>query len=288
MMLIDMVSVAIHASGFIVLFYATGTALFLAMFDNPDPAHAQVMDSIRHTAQRSAWAGILLLLMHQGLAGARMMGEWTGITDWSMQWRALQNSAGAASSLRIAGLCLLAMNLRSRDVRGMAAATTGSLVVIASFVLTGHTATQPLRWLLAPLLMLHLWIVAFWFGGLWPLYLVTNTDSRYAATLIARFSITAGRLVPCIAVTGIWMAYLLLPGPQTLLEPYGLLLLGKAGGFVLLMGLAAWNKWRLGPAIAAGSQSAAVTFRRSVLSEFVLLCLVLIIAAVMTGWFSPE
>ena len=43
------------------------------------------------------------------------------------------------------------------------------------------------------------------------------------------------------------MAVLLLPNLSALSEPYGKLLIAKVVGFALLMGLAAANKWRLGP-----------------------------------------
>jgi putative copper export protein len=54
------------------------------------------------------------------------------------------------------------------------------------------------------------------------------------------------------------------------------------------MGLAALNKWRLGPAIGAGDAGALVYLRRSVLLEWLLLAAVVTATATMTGLFSPE
>ena len=56
----------------------------------------------------------------------------------------------------------------------------------------------------------------------------------------------------------------------------------------VLLGLAALNKWRFGPAIERGDTRAARGFRRCVVSEYVLIAAVLSVTAVMTTFFSPE
>ena len=84
------------------------------------------------------------------------------------------------------------------------------------------------------------------------------------------------------------MAVLLLPSVSALSEPYGELLIAKVVGFAVLMGLAAANKWRLGPALVHGSVQTGRWFRRSVAAEYVLIAAVLTITAVMTSFFSPE
>jgi putative copper export protein len=94
--------------------------------------------------------------------------------------------------------------------------------------------------------------------------------------------------VPVILLAGIVMAVLLLPSVSALSEPYGKLLIAKGVGFAVLMGLAAANKWRLGPALVHGAGQSARWFRRSVAAEYVLIALVLTITAVMTTFFSPE
>src|SRR5207237_1109566 len=106
---------------------------------------------------------------------------------------------------------------------------------------------------LATLLMLHLMVVAFWFGALWPLIVASlrETPAR-ASDIIERFTAVATWLVPVILLTGIVIAVLLLPSVSALREPYGELLIAKLVGFAVLMGLAAANKWRLGPALAHG------------------------------------
>ena len=124
---------------------------------------------------------------------------------------------------------------------------------MGSFVLTGHTAVHQRR-LLAPLLILHVSIVAFWFGSLGPLRLVLRLEPpATAAAVLTRFSVAAVWLVPLIAVAGAGMALLLLPDVAALRQPYGLALLTKASLFALLMALAAMNRLRLVPALAGAA-----------------------------------
>jgi len=69
---------------------------------------------------------------------------------------------------------------------------------------------------------------------------------------------------------------------------YGQLLLAKITLFAVLMGLAAGNRWRFGPGIAVGKAAAAQQFRRTVATEYLLICGVLAVTAVMTTFYSPE
>jgi putative copper resistance protein D len=69
---------------------------------------------------------------------------------------------------------------------------------------------------------------------------------------------------------------------------YGLLLLAKFTGFTALIGLAALNRWRLGPAVATGNMAAIRSFRRSLGVEYVFFAGVLSVTALMTTLYSPE
>jgi len=124
---------------------------------------------------------------------------------------------------------------------------------------------------------------------LWPLIVASlrETPAR-ASEIIERFTAVATWLVAVILLAGIVMAVLLLPSVSALSEPYGKLLIAKVVGFAVLMGLAAANKWRLGPALVHGSVQTGRWFRRSVAAEYVLIAAVLTITAVMTSFFSPE
>ena len=72
-------------------------------------------------------------------------------------------------------------------------------------------------------------------------------------------------------------------------QPYGELVIAKVALFAVLLALAAFNKWRFGPALAGdGDLAAGQRFRRMVIAEYVLIVVVLAVTAVMTTFFSPE
>jgi len=218
-----------------------------------------------------------------------MADELRGVFDPSLQRLVLASTASVVLLARLAGLGILAIAGRRPGSSLRFLGAFGAVLLAASFALTGHTAVHPLRLALAPLLTAHTLIVAFWFGSLLPLYLVTVHETRErAGNAIEAFSVIAMRSVPWIALTGLVMALLLVRQMAVLAQPYGRLLLLKVGGFVVLMGLAALNRWRFGPAVAAGSGEGVLRLRRSLVAEYALIVGVLTATAIMTSFFSPD
>jgi copper resistance protein D len=282
----DVLSVVLRALSFVLLFQAAGIALFAAIF-------GRWLDSTRGTVRRlgqlSVLAALVLVVAHYALEAARMSGEMSGMLDLSLQDMVWNSSSRAALISRLAGLLLIAVGLQGTGPRCSIAAVGGAVLATGAFTLTGHTSVNLHRGALAALLMLHLLVVAFWFGALGPLYLSSLRETPVrASALIERFTAGASWLVPVIFLAGVAMAALLLPSVSVLTEPYGELLIAKIVGFALLMALAAANKWRLGPALVQGGAQTGRWFRRSVAAEYVLIAAVLTITAVMTTFFSPE
>jgi putative copper resistance protein D len=282
----DVLSVILRALSFVLLFQAAGVAIFVAIFGR---RLASSRGAVRRLGQAAAIAAIVLVAAHYALEAARMAGEMSGMWDATLQGIEWNSPARAALICRLLGLLLIAVGLQGASARGTIVAVGGAVLATGAFTLTGHTSVSVHRGALATLLILHLLVVAFWFGALWPLYLASlrETPAR-ASDIIDRFTAAATWLVPLILLAGIVMAVLLLPNLSALSEPYGKLLIAKAAGFALLMGLAAANKWRLGPALVHGTVQSGWWFRRSVAAEFVLIAAVLTITAVMTSFFSPE
>jgi copper resistance protein D len=163
------------------------------------------------------------------------------------------------------------------------------VLAVGALVLTGHTSTHPQRALLAPLLLLHLLAAAFWFGALAPLCLSLKHERlAEAQAVLRRFSRLASWLVPGIALAGISMAWLLIDSTAVLRRAYGLLLLGKLAMFSLLMVLAALNRWRFMPALAAAPQPMRRALQRSMVAEYLGVIVVLSMTATLTSLFSPE
>ena len=69
---------------------------------------------------------------------------------------------------------------------------------------------------------------------------------------------------------------------------YGRLLAVKLAVFVLLLGLAAFNRLRLTPALLAGDAGAGARLRRSIGLEFAAVLVILVVTAVLTTVASPD
>jgi putative copper resistance protein D len=283
-MLPDIVSVAIRAIGFVLLFQAIGAAFFAALF----PEAVQSAAAIRRITIVSAGGGIAAAAVHWALEATRMTGDFAGVLDTTMQHRVIDSSFSTAHALPMLGLSLIAAATCRRARLSTPVACVGGAIAVAGFAFVGHVSADAWRALLGPLLIVHLLIVAFWFGALLPLWTVIRRESvNVAASVVQTFSELATWLVPIIAIAGAIMMLLIARGVPSFDEPYGALIAAKIGGFILLMGLAALNKWKWAPSLAkAAGQSAAL--RRSVLGEYALIVAVLGVTAIMTAFYSPN
>ena len=282
----DIVSVVLRALWFVLLFQAAGAALFVAMLGSGVP------DSSSDIRRVGVWAGVLAIVFlcgHYSLEAARMAGDFSGMSAASLQGLVLRSSTSVALALRVAGMGLVILSLCMTAPRGRAMGLIGALLAGVAFTLTGHTSVHAHRPLLALLLLSHVLIAMFWFGSLWPLWLVSARESRErAGRVVESFSAIAVWLVPLLLAAGLVMTAILVPGWGTFLQPYGELLIVKGVLFAGLMGFAAANKRRFGPGIAAGVPNAAGRFRRAVAAEGVLIGVVLSVTACLTTFFSPE
>jgi putative copper resistance protein D len=289
----DLLSVVTRSLGFLSLFQAAGVAFFLALFGS---WLARSKHSIRRLGFHAALAALLLLAVHQWLEGARMADGYIGLVDSSLQRLAWSGSGGTAAFFQMVGLSMIALALVHQARPSTGVASIGAVIAACAFALTGHTSDQPQRLLLAPLLCVHLLLVAFWFGALLPLIICSRREARSdAAALLRSFSSVAGWLVPCIGVAGLTMAIVLIPAPQGWRARYGVLLLGKLAAFGLLLLLAAWNRWRVVPAMASqdapgavAASAATAALRRTIAIEYLLIVAVFATTAVLTAFYSPN
>jgi putative copper export protein len=281
----DVISVVVRALSFIALFQAAGIAISIAMFGR---LLEQSSQRIREVGFISALAGLAFVAVHYSLEAARMAGSLAGIFDWSLQQLVLASSMSAAAGARLAGLLLIAITIRREGVAPILLGLAGAVSAVVGFTFVGHTANAEQGAWLPLLLIFHLLVVAFWFGGLAPLHIASRLEHRQrSAQIVAKFSWVASLVVPGLFLLGVALTLVLVDRWSVFAETYGLLLIAKASGFALLMALAAMNKWRYGPALASTS-GAVAAFQRTVAAEYVLICLVLIATAVMTTFFSPS
>jgi putative copper resistance protein D len=312
----DALSVAFRAVSFVLLLNAAGIPIFIAVFGHLLP---DSLPAITKLGWRLAIGALVFVAGHHALEAARMAGDMGGVMDPAMQTMTLRSSEGAAFALRMFGLALVAAGLRrgarvdgEADVGGahspghadadtagvrsapptlhrrgaLAAGIAGAVLAVTAFTLTGHTSVTPHRAAAAALLTLHLLVVAFWLGSLWPLYLVAAREPPpVAVRVVDAFSRVAAWVVPVILLAGVGLAVLLVPDWAVFKQPYGQLLLAKVALFAVLMALATLNKWTFGPACARGRTRA---FKRAVAIEYVVICTVLAVTAMMTTFYSPE
>ena len=285
-MAIDILSVSLRALAFVALLQAGGIVLFFALGQPELPA---TEPALRRIGIFSALLAVIVLVAQYALEAARMSGELGGALDPALQGVVLRSAGSVTLCWRVLGLSLIVAALRRRGVERSLAGAIGVVILLASFTLVGHTANSALRWLLSPVLLAHLCMVAFWFGALVPLYLVSaHEPAETGARVVAQFSARALWLVAALFAAGVVLAAGLLPDLAALRRPYGLLLLAKVTGFCALMLLAALNRWRFGPALRSGEAAAGRRFRSVVAAEYALMVTVLCVTAVMTTFFSPE
>jgi copper resistance protein D len=285
-LLVDALSVTVRALSFVALFQAVGTAIFLVIFGRKLVRTGAL---VRRLGIASAVCAAALVVLHYALEPARMGGELAGMMDSSLQKMVIHSSATVALLLRLVGLALILYGLvRSASVQ-LALGLIGSALVLIAFATVGHTSSHADHFVLAFLLLVHLFVGAFWFGALLPLVAISARESpALASVIVERFSSLAVWVVPGLLVAGVAMTSFLLPDLAALGSSYGRLLIVKVTGFAILMGLAALNKWRFGPALGRDDGRVVKAFQRSVLAEFALIVAILCVTAALTTFYSPE
>ena len=215
-------------------------------------------------------------------------GSWAGAADPVLTGMVAASPVGESLGVRIAGLAVVAVLFISGRAPRIAA-VAGAGIVCASFAFRGHVLAEP-RVILGALVTAHLLGLAFWIGAFAPLHrLAGHADPIRAGTAAAEFGRRALWVVPALAVAGATLLVLLTGNPLDAVETtYGRLLGVKLAVFLLLLGLAAFNRLRLTPALLAGDAGAGVRLRRSIGVEFAAVLIILATTAILTTIASPD
>ncbi|MEO8314668.1 MAG: CopD family protein [Pseudomonadota bacterium] len=284
-MIPDLLSATLRAVSFITMAQTAGSVLFLGLFDS---ALETSQHRIRRTARAAALIGLIVLPAQFALEAGRMAGSLGGVLDLELQRFSLTTPSATVLAVRVAGMVLLVVFAKPAGNVARTIGLLGVLLIAVSFALIGHTATSPMRWLLGPLIVLHVLVVCFWFGALRPLLQVVALETAStAARVVERFSKVATLAVPLILIAGVIIAAWLLPDSAALQSSYGMGLVAKALVFALLMALATFNKWRLGPLLATGNARVRHRFSLAVGAEWVLIAATLSGTAILTTFLSP-
>jgi putative copper resistance protein D len=209
-------------------------------------------------------AGAVLSL---AVEAATMTDQPSDLLRPSVWWEVLSGSRfGAAMAVRLLSCLAAALVTLAPPGRGAWRVLTAlGAVVLASFALSGHAAMDEG---LAGTVhfaadMLHLLVAGVWLGALAVLLALTttprlddDTDAQAAVFHALRtFAGTGSVSVAVLVLTGVVnTAFVVgLAGLGRLLTTgYGLVLLAKILAFLVMLGLAAQNRFRLTPALARG------------------------------------
>lgn len=199
---------------------------------------------------------------------------------------ALQTSFTRTVALALAAMLLAALSLRAGARRRRPLAAAAVVGVGLALAASGHAASAPPQFLTRPAVFLHGLGIALWTGALLPLLAGLRQGGDAGRTALFRFSRAIPyALVPLVAA-GVILASVQIDGWDELWRTaYGRIFLAKLGVLTLLFGLAAWNRFRLTPALAAARPGAEPRFVRAIATEMVCVAAIFVLVA---GWrFTP-
>lgn len=251
--------------------------------------------SLLEPADRLAIARSLGILVAVALAvsaarvlitAASMTEDAAGMLDTRLLAMVWHGGEGRATVIRAGGLLLVIPAVAGNGRAGWLA-IVGAALAATSFAWVGHAraAGQATSMLLG----VHLLAVAFWLGALGPLAIeARRREPLELGAVAARFGriamggvgllLAAGAAVLCILLTSVsdlWMS------------AYGRLACLKIALVACLLALAACNKLRLVPRIAAGDRLALGSLRRSISAEMFVAGMILLVTAALTTLAGP-
>lgn len=293
---LTLVGIVVRALGYGAGLVAVGSALFLVAYARrafPASDRAEVSRLMRRTAWiggSAAFIAVLALLGGLSIRAGRLSGlGLPGMADPLMLQIVWEGPVGTAVAVRCTGLAIVVGGLAFFRWRvGGLLTAAGAFAYAGSYALVGHAAEAP-RLFLAALLAVHLLAVSFWLGAFAPLTMAARRLARTdAAALLDAFGRAASWVVAALVLAGGIFALVLVETPGGLLgTAYGRILLVKIALVAALLALAALNKLRLVPALAAGKQSARERLAASIRLEALAGAAILLTTATLTSVATP-
>ncbi|WP_137165544.1 copper resistance D family protein [Salinimonas lutimaris] len=159
-------------------------------------------------------------------------------------------------------------------------------VALYSYTLAGHISEQGL--IEKMLLIVHVFVMSWWFGALIPLKLGCRyLPVEQTKSLMHKFGVSAQFLVGLMIIVGVLMALQLFDNiSQLFTSAYGLTLMAKIGCVGALLLIAARHKRKLVPMLK--NQQAVDKLSRSISLEITLAATLLLITAALTSVVGPD
>ena len=269
------------------MLWVAGTALFLLLLG--------IEGSLREDArQKARWASVLTALSYVlavGFGGADMQLGGVDALWKAATWRSgLDSTLASSAVLGLIAMALLYAGFVAGEQRRHGVLIAGATLAIGSFLVTGHAATAPPAWLMAPVVGVHLLATAFWIGAFRPLLLSTRQLSAAdSGALMQRFSNFAVPAVIVVLISGTAISLKQLGSPAKLFDnDYGTVLLTKIILVLVIVGIAAFNKINLTPRLIANDVAGVSKIKRTITLELMLYVIVLAAASALTVTTPPR
>jgi copper transport protein len=240
------------------------------------------------TVSRGALAvGLVSAVASLGLQGLDLLNlPLRGVVTSAPWTNALATSLGPSLLIAIGVMAIAYYAWKSPSIRLARLLTSLAMAGVGlSLAASGHAATASPQWVTRPSLFLHGVAVAYWIGALAPLAAMTHRHKDDLPRVLKQFSGLAVPLVGLLVLSGLALSIIQLGSVRALTETsYGILLSIKLALVMLLLALAALNRFVGTPAVVADCNNTRLLLG-SIVTECVL---VICILAVVAGWrFTP-
>lgn len=228
--------------------------------------------------------GVAAAIISVGLQGLDVLGRPLSELGETQVWLAgLATSYGWTVAIALAALVAARIALETQSKRLLS--SLALVGVGAALAASGHAAVAEPQLLTRSAVLAHGVAIAFWVGALLPLLKTMHSAERQTAELM-RFSRAAPLAVIVLIASGATLAVVQLRQFDALWTTnYGLVLCAKLAAVLVLMALAALNRYALTPRIVVKDGFAARLLVRSISAE--LLVVVVVLGLVATWRFTP-
>ena len=195
--------------------------------------------------------------------------------------------AGPAIALQLGGAMLLLLTSRAKGVMRILQ-LGGGLLALACFGVTGHSASIDVT--TGAIAFLHVCAASWWLGSLLLLREAGRMmPAAELALLVRRFSMFAIVIVGGLVAGGVALTLALIDFSRPeWLTPYAQALAMKIVLAASVLGIAAWNKLRITPRIAAADGVGARQLSQNIGVELGLFAGVFVATAWLTTFNSPH
>lgn len=170
---------------------------------------------------------------------------------------------------------------------GKFSACLGALLMIISLGSSGHAAVADS--FITPVFVIHALMGAIWFATLWLLFRALSTTSTdHAEQTLKLFSRRITPVIGLLLLCALLLSWEQLGSMEAIVSSdYGNWLAVKLGLVLMVLGIAALNRWRLVPALLI-DDNAGPSLRRSIGAEIILLGAVIGVTSILASTPPPS